>query len=196
MSHSYCSLEDARTELVRAVGSTTVDDGAISERLPRAAAVIDEFCEHSFNAATVVDEQRRGEAVAMDNNGRLQITAAMANVRTLTAASITADFQTWYALDVSRCDVDAYVLTFYGVTAPVGRNSRLVARLSYEGGYDPIPDLLRHCAARVTAFLFMVRNAPFEVTAFPSVGQVTIPAKLPPDVGAALAHSKFKRARV
>lgn len=195
-SHIYCDLAQVRTELVRAGGSTTVDDSAITERLPRAAAVLDEFCQHSFDDETVTDELRSKSGQAQfDREGVLEMTASKANVQTLTAASYTLDMQTWHQLDLSRCVIDAYVLRFYGVTGPASRSRRIIAKLSYQGGYAVVPDLINYAAARIAAFLFFVRTAPFEVTAYPSVGQVSIPAKIPPDVGAALAHSQFMRVR-
>lgn len=195
-SHIYCDLAQVRTELVRANGSTTVDDAAITERLPRAAAVLDEFCQHSFDDETVTDEVRsKGGQVLLDRDGVLEITVSKANIQTLTAAAVTLDMVTWYPLDLSRCVTDTYLARFYGYNGPASRSRRMIAKISYQGGYAVVPDLINYAATRITAFLFFVRTAPFEVTAYPSVGQVTIPAKIPPDVGAALAHSQFMRVR-
>lgn len=192
----YCNLADVREELDKAPDASPVDDQAITNRLSRAADVIGEFCGHSFDDEPIVAERRRGESVLYSFvENYIQITASKANVQTLSAARITADLQTWYDLDVAKCDIDSYVLTFFGPTAAVGRNSRLVAELTYQGGYATIPDMIRYCAARTTAFMFMARRAPFEATAFPAAGAVTIPAKLPPDVVSALSTSKYLRRR-
>lgn len=191
----YCNLADVREELDKAPGASDVDDQAINNRIPRAADVINEFCRHSFDDEAITAERRNGEAVLRDADGLIQITASKANVQTLTAARITADMQTWHTLDITRCDIDRYVLTFYGATAPVGRSARLVAELTYRGGYANIPELVRYCASRTVAFMFMARRAPFEATAFPAAGQVIIPAKLPPDVSSALGTSTYMRRR-
>ena len=159
-----------------------VDDGVINDLIPRASDEIDVICQHSFNNEVLTNQTRRGEQVVLAGDGVLEITAPKAIVNSISAASITADMKTWAALNVTLCDIDKYILRFYNVTAPIGRGSRMIARISYDGGYSVIPDRIIQATARLTAFMFMKRRAPFETTAFPQVGQVVIPSQLPPDV--------------
>jgi len=159
----------------------TVDDGAINSMIPRASDQIADILQHPIDHATVTDESRRGEQVLLANDGVLEITVSRAIANSVSAASITADFATWYTLDTTKIDIDGYVLRCFGVTAPISRNARMIAKVSYDGGYTTIPDRFVQATARLTAFMFMKRRAPFEVVQGAN-GQVMVPTGFPKDV--------------
>lgn len=182
----YCTLEEVRTELVKQ-GATAVDDNAIVERIPRACAVLDRTCRHiltgnrrAFSDEAVSGEIRRGAQVVSGDDGALTVTVAKGYCQSVTSAEYSTDLKTWRALSLDQLDIDGYTLTFLDVSAP--RNGRLFVRLSYQGGYAVLPDDLVHCAVRLTAFLYHKREAPFEVTAFPDVGQIVVPSAMPSDI--------------
>jgi len=187
----YCTLAQARVELAK-VGVATIDDAAISERILRVTALINNYCGHSFNDETILSELRSGDAVLLTPDGELIVSVRKGNCRSVQACSVSSDFVSWDGLDTTAMYIDqsgpvAYVAHF--VQPNVGalggrgaRGNRVYARISYVGGFSPIPDDLVGIASRWTAFLFMKRQAPFEITAFPNVGQVSIPSAIPGDI--------------
>ncbi len=188
----YCTLEEVREELVKR-GVTQADDEAIMERLPRVKALIDAHCGHSFDAETISDEIRSGEQVVIARDGFARISVSKARCRVVTAVAVSDDLQTWHALNVARSVVaDNYVIMIAN-TAPVSRGGALFARVSYVGGYEPLPEDLRHVACRWSAFLYHQRSAPFEVQAFQDLGQLSVPTSVPADIKRALAS--YKRVR-
>jgi hypothetical protein len=193
---SYCTVEEVRTELAK-LGASSVDDNAIVERIPRACALLDRACKHvlagrlAFTDEAIAGEIRRAPQVVSEADGALVVTVAKGYCQAVTSAEYSTDLKTWTALQLSQMDINGYVVAFLGANAP--RNGRLFARLSYQGGYAVLPDDLVHSAARITAFLYHKREAPFEVTAFPDVGQIVVPSAMPSDIVQAL--SPYKRVR-
>ena len=191
----YCTLEEVRTELVKQ-GASAVDDNAIVERIPRACAELDRLCKYppragwrAFDDQLVTDEIRRGAQVKSADDGALLVTVAKGYCQSVSGAACSSDLKTWHTLPLDQLDISNYDLTFLNVFAP--RSGRLFAKLSYRGGFAVLPDDLIQCAVRITAFLYHKREAPFEVTAFPDVGQIVVPSAVPSDVIQAL--SAFKR---
>lgn len=188
----YCTLEEVREELVKR-GITQTDDDAITERLPRVKALIDTHCGHSFDAEVISDEIRSGEQVVIGRDGFARITVAKAKCRSVSAVALSDDLQTWHTLNVARSVItDDYVIMIAN-TAAVSRGGALFARVSYAGGYEPLPEDLRHVACRWSAFLYHQRSAPFEVQSFPDLGQMSVPTSVPADIKRALAH--YRRVR-
>jgi len=188
----YCTLEEVREELVKR-GITQTDDDAITERLPRVKALIDTHCGHSFDAEAISDEIRSGEQVVIGRDGFARITVAKAKCRSVSAVALSDDLQTWHTLNVARSVItDDYVIMIAN-TAAVSRGGALFARVSYAGGYEPLPEDLRHVACRWSAFLYHQRSAPFEVQAFQDLGQLSVPTSVPADIKRALAH--YRRVR-
>ena len=180
----YCTLAQVREELVKQ-GTGSVDDAAITARIPRVTALINAKCRHSFDQETIVAEQRRGVEVIVDHDGDLQITVSKGYCQSVSAATVSGDLMAWQALDVAKCDIDGYVLTFINQPISLARNGKRFARISYVGGYATGAhelDLLAQAACRWTAFAYMKRQAPFEVIAYPDMGQVSVPSVAPGDV--------------
>ena len=182
----FCSLADCREELLKS-NIATIDDNAIQERILRVTALINSYCRQWLDDRTITDEARRGEQVNYSSEGDLTITVSSALVRSVTAASITSDFISWYPLDVTRIDLDSFKVRFVRPRTIPAIGPRIYAKISYVGGYNPTPLDLRQTAARWVAFSYHKREAPFDTTAFPAVGQVTIPASLPGDIEMMLA---------
>ncbi len=186
----YCTLAMVRTELAKA-GTAKIDDAAISERIPRVTGLINTWCEHSFDDETVTNELRSGDQVLLSPDNELIVSARKGNVRSVTSLTVSMDFRQWTALDLTRTYIEqtgplAYIIHVVQPDAGLVRGARLYARVSYAGGFAPIPDTLAGVASRWTAFLYMKRQAPFEITAFPDVGQVAIPSAVPSDIVQAL----------
>lgn len=177
-------MEDVRRALDKDPNAVayTVDDGIINDLIPRASDQLISILQHPIDHATVTDEKRRGDQITIGNDGILEITVSYAIANSVSAASITADFATWYPLDVTKIDTDGYVLRCYGVTAPPGRNDRMVAKVSYDGGYAAIPDRFVQATARLAAVMFVQRRAPAGTISYPQTGQVITPSAFPSDV--------------
>lgn len=182
----FCTLAEVREELIKA-GTTTADDTAISNRIPRVTTLINDYCGHWLDDRTVTNETRRGDQVLISPYGDLQVTTQGGQIRTLTAASYSTDFKTWITLDVASADVDFYVANF--VNPPINslgaditslRRSRLYARLSYVGGYNPTPADVNYAATRWVSHLYLQR----EIT--PGDGRGGGTPALPHDVTEAL----------
>jgi hypothetical protein len=193
----YCTLEEARTELVKQ-GASAIDDNAIAERIPRACARVDRVCRHmlpggrrAFDDEAITGEIRRAPQVVSADDGALVVTTSKGYCQFVTSAEYSTDLKTWTALPLDQLDIAGYVLTFLNVNAP--RTGRLFTRLSYQGGYAVLPDDIILSAARMTAFMYHKREAPFEVTAFPDVGQIVVPSATPSDIVQAL--SPYERVR-
>lgn len=185
----YCTLAEVRDELVKQ-GSSAMDDSAIVARIPRATAWVNAFCRHSFDQETVVDERRRGDQVMLTHDGMLTVSVGKGYCQSVSAAATSADLAAWEAVDVSALDIDRYVVTFARPPALARRDRPLFARINYVGGYPaaaPEMALVKQAACRLAAFMYMKRQAPFEVTAFPDVGQISIPSAMPSDVAQVLA---------
>lgn len=181
----YCTLDECKRE---ALVSNASEDAAFSERIPVAKAQIDEFCGHSFDAEVITDERRFGAQVVVAADGVIEVTTSKAVCRSVSAASVSVDGITFNALDVERCAIDGYVLRFMGQGALTNRGGRMYARLSYAGGYTDLPAHLRQAAATLVAYWMNRRKAPGgEMTAYPQIGQVSIPTKFPPHVAELLA---------
>ena len=82
----YCTLAQVREELVKQ-GTGSVDDAAITARIPRVTALINAKCRHSFDQETIVAEQRRGVEVIVDHDGDLQITVSKGYCQSVSAAT-------------------------------------------------------------------------------------------------------------
>ncbi len=177
-------MEDVRRALDRNANDAayTVDDGIINDLIPRASDQLVAILQHPIDHATITDEKRRGDQVTIGNDGILEITVSYAIANSVSAASITADFATWCTLDTTRIDIDGYVLRCYGATAPLGRNDRMVAKISYDGGYTTIPDRFVQATARLAAVMFVQRRAPAGTISYPQTGQVITPSAFPSDV--------------
>lgn len=195
----YCTLEEVYAELIKQ-GNGAADKDAIMERLPRASRLVDELCGYHFDGPrrafdyeVVTNEIRRGEHVQINHDGDLLVSVAKGYCQSLSAAAYSTDRKTWITLDTSAVDIDRYVLTFIDPAVAAARGTRLFVRLSYTGGYSVLPESLVHAATRYCAFLYHKREAPFEVTAFPDVGQISIPSSVPGDVAQML--TPFKRVR-
>jgi hypothetical protein len=183
----YCTLEEVRAELVKQ-GTAQVDDNAIGERIPRVTGLINGHLGHSFDDETIANEMRRGEQVILGADGVLQISVSKGHCRSVTSASVSNDARNWHVLDLSALLIDGYVLHFVDVSSPISRG-RLFARLGYVGGCvanDPRMSVLNYAACRWTAFLYHKREAPFEVIAYPDLGQVNVPSGVPSDIRQAL----------
>jgi len=180
----YCTTEEVRTELIKQ-GTSGVDDNAISERIPRACAAIDEHCRHSFFDETKVDEVRRGDQVLLNHDGVLIISVSKGHCQSVSAACVSQDFRTWTALNTAAMLIDSYMVHFIGTTVPLDRSRPIYAKISYQGGFasdDRRMNLIRQAACRWAAFMYMKRGAPFDITAFPDVGQVNVPSATPGDI--------------
>jgi hypothetical protein len=197
----YCTIEEVRTELAKQ-GVTQVDEDAIVERIPRSTGLINSYCHHSFDDEVVTNEFRAGSQVLMSPDGILTISASKGNVQSITSASVSQDLATWTTLDATKSwtSGDTYggkfVMNFFAPTAPVNRLSPTFARISYRGGFAPDSSdatVITGIAARWTAFLFLKREAPFDVTAFPAVGQVSVPSAMPSDLAKALVNYVRRR---
>lgn len=185
----YCTLAEVREELIKQ-GNSALDDAAISARIPRATAAINAHCRHSFDEEAIADERRRGGQVLLTREGNLRLTVAKGFCQSVSEAAISADLLTWYPLNCAQIDIDRYSVTFVSaggspVGIPVTRGRSLFAQVSYIGGYPadaPEAALIKQCACRWTAFMYMKRQSPFDVTVFPDVGQVSVPSAVPSDV--------------
>ena len=182
----YCTLSHVRTELAK-VGVAQIDNDAISERIPRVTALINSYCEHSFDDETILNELRTGEQALLSPDGELLISVRKGNCRSVQACMVSQDFITWTPLDTSRlyiepCGPIAYVVHFVQPDVGIYRGARTFARISYVGGFNPLPEDLVGIASRWTAFLYQKRQAPFEITAFPNVGEISIPSAIPSDI--------------
>jgi len=181
---NYCTSEEVRTELSKQ-STSGIENSAIEERIPRACAALDSHCRHSFYDEAIVDEVRRGDQVLLNRDGVLIVSVSKGHCQSVSAVSVSQDFRTWTALDMTAMLIDRYLLHFIGVTAPLDRSRPIYAKVSYQGGFasaDPRMGVIRQAAVRWTAFMYMKRDAPFEVTAFPEVGQVSVPSATPSDV--------------
>jgi len=180
---AYCTLEDVQRE-IKNQSASAADIAAINDRIPRASALIDGHCGHSFYNEAVSNEFRRGDQVRIDQNGNLRVTVRKGFVQSVSLASISDDMRLWRVLPLDAVDIDRYVLTFVGSGFSYLRNTPLWIRISYQGGYPDgqLPKEIENAAVRWTSYLFHKRDAPFDITAFPSVGQVSIPSAMPPDI--------------
>ena len=166
----FCTLQDVRVELLKA-GSSGVDDNAMGARVARVTALINSHCNHWLDDRTIVNEVRRGEQVAVSAFGDLVVSASTGNIRTMTGVSWSRDLLTWTALDLTKIglDVDGYVVTcldsnLVSRSPGGGRGRAPFVRLSYVGGYNPVPLDLVQAAARWVAWLFIGREAEFHAT--------------------------------
>lgn len=193
----YCTLDQVREELIKQ-GSAVMDDVAINARIPRVTQLINDYCGHSFDSETVSNEIRTGEQVLLSPDAEMILSVKKGHIQSVSSASVSQDFKTWFPLDTSVMYLPpigpiAYVAHFVQPDIPLVRGKRFYARISYVGGFARVPESLVGIACRWTAFLYMKRQAPFEVTAFPEIGQVSIPSAIPSDVVEAL--TPFVRCR-
>lgn len=179
----YCTQDEVLRE-IKNQGMSAADLQAIAERIPRACALVDGYCGQSFGDEAVQNEVRRGDQVRIDDGGNLRVTSKKANVQSIAIASISNDMRNWTLLPLDAVDIDRYVITFVGANLPFGRSAHLWLRMSYQGGYaaGTLPLAIVNAAVRWTSFLYHKRDAPFDITSFPSVGQVVIPSAIPPDI--------------
>ena len=182
----YCTLAQVRTELVKQ-GSAAIDDAAITERIPRVTQLVNNYCQHSFDNEVITNEMRTGEQAMMSPDNELIVSVKKGNCQGVTACSVSQDFVSWSSLVPSMSYVDqtgpiGYIVHFVNPSCGLVRGVRIYARISYAGGFAVLPDDLVGIACRWTAFLYMKRQAPFEITAFPQIGEISIPSAIPSDI--------------
>ncbi len=193
----YCTLQNVKDY----PGAPITDAGSDLELARIVDAIknsIDSTCRWSFNDESRTDEEIGYPAVKVDNDGYLQIRVEKCPVTSVTSVAYR------FKPSESWTTVDASLVEFYPTptTVPYPRaNSNLVkcyvnlysqraygskprVKITYRGGFqltDP-PPALQQLAVRLAWWRFKQKDAPFEKTAVPALGQIIIPAALPNDV--------------
>lgn len=187
----YCTSDQVVAEIKNQAISAE-DLAAISERIPRACALIDGHCGHSFYDEAIQNEICRGGQVQLDKWGNLRVSVKKAMVQSVALASVTADFRSWTVLPLDALDIQRHVLEFVQPGLSFRNTVPLWVRISYQGGYasDKLPKEIENAAVRWTSFLYHKRDAPFDITSFPSVGQISVPSSIPPDIVQLLSRHK------
>jgi len=189
----YCTLNDVKQYLST---DKSTDDALLSDLITKASVSIDTYCQRTFAAHA---ETRTYDAV-QDIHGRdLLVDDDLLSVTELTNGDGTVLSASDYVL------LPANATPKYAV--------RLKASAAYFWAYDTDPEQaisvngswgyvnstvapadIRHAAARLSAWFYKQRDAPFEATGLPELGEVIIPSALPDDIKRALAP--YVRTRV
>lgn len=182
----YCTLTEVKTYIGT---DKTTGDALLSDLITQASRDIDVHCQRTFTARA---ETRKFNALG-DVYGRdLLLDDDLLSVTTLTngdgealAASsyvlLPANYSPKYAI---RLKVSASAFWTYD-TDPEEAIA-VVGSWGYQNS-TVAPDDIRRVAVRLTAWYFKQRDAPFEATGLPELGEVVIPAALPADIQRALA---------
>lgn len=198
--YDYCDVPMVKSELANQ-GATVYDEQAIVERIPRVTQLINAHCQHSFHSETITNEIRasvRGQA-HLHPDGFLLFTVKKGAIQSISSISVSNDLLTYYEItgtSFSSLLIDRYEVMVPNLTVGLERNYPLFVKVSYLGGFsstDPKLYLLQNAACRWTAFSYMKRKSPFDIIAYPSMGQINVPGTVPDDVLSTL--NSLKRVR-
>lgn len=182
----YCLLTEVKSYLGT---DKSTDDAVIAALIPRATAAIDTFCQRHFVART---ETRCYDAVRDVRGRTLVLDEDLLAVTTLTNGDGEALASSFYVLEPANHS-PKYAIRLKASSgrawAYTGDPEQAIAVAGRWGFYDGTlpPDDIRHAAVRLTAWYYHQRQAPFETTGFPDLGQVVVPSSLPADIKALLA---------
>lgn len=189
----YFTLTDVRAYLNT---DSTADDALLSTLIGRASALVETHCGRTFVARA---ETRVYDAVADVHRGDLLLDDDLLTVTTLTNG------------DGAEIAASAYVLLPANHTPKYAIRLKASSSVSWTYNTDPeqaisvngswgyhngtaAPEDVRHATARLAAWLYKQRDAPFENTGLPELGEVIIPTALPADIQRTLAP--YVRVRV
>ena len=182
----YATLAEVKTYIGtdKATGDTL-----LSDLITQASRDIDIHCQRTFTARA---ETRSFDALA-DVYGRdllldddlLSVTALTNGNGSVLAASeyvlLPANQSPKYAIRLK-----ASASEFWTYDADPEEAISVVGSWGYQNS-TVAPDDIRRVAVRLTAWYFKQRDAPFEATGLPELGEVIIPTALPTDIQRALA---------
>jgi len=177
---AYTTTVAVKTYLgITGSGDDTLIDGLVTY----AQQIIDSYTHRMFEAGS--DSTRNFDAVR-DVEGRwLHLDEDLAAITTVTNGDSTVVASTKYVTE-PRNETPYYALKLKLDSDLVWTYSdanedaiSIVGKWAYS---EAAPDDIVHVAIRLTAWLYQQKDAPFERTATPSLGIVTVPADLPRDI--------------
>lgn len=192
----YISLTD-----LKAYGSVDVtftdDDTTLNQSISRAEMEVDAYCGQGFDEQTFTLTPVRQPFV--DAYGWLWLSAIeRAPVTAVTAVQIRALASTVSPWQTLSWGTDDIIMPL--VTAPPDPNSgkvriyptnprltpfstgMLLAKWSYKGGYNSIPDSLKGIVTRLAWWVYKLREAPLGRVATMELGIMEIPLSMPKDI--------------
>lgn len=175
----------------------TPDDPILSQCIQRAEMEFDRHCGVQFNSGTLTDTQAFIPFV--DGQGWLHLFAReRCPVTAVTAVSIR-DLVTrsaWSPVTLTTDDVilplsdgyahpdSSHVKLYPNPVLPSRSTGQILARWTYTGGFATIPDSLKAIVARLSWWIYKLREAPMAKIAMPQMGIMEIPIRIPPDIAA------------
>ena len=175
----------------------TPDDSILAQCIQRAEMEFDRHCGVKFDAGTVAEAQAFIPFV--DGMGWLHLFAReRAPVTAVTAVAIR-DLVTrsaWTTITLTADDIllpinDGYahpdsghVKLYPNPVLPQRSTGQILARWSYTGGFSTIPESMKALIARLSWWIYKLREAPMAQIAVPSMGIMQIPIRIAPDIAA------------
>jgi hypothetical protein len=177
----YCTLADIKAYVSTALPG---DDGIFADLITRASKTIDTYCRRTFTQRL---ETRYFDATGDVSGSTLFLDDDLLGVITLTNGDddaitsgsyvlLPANYSPKYAIKLKSSS---------GVSWTYDDDPEQAIQVNgtwgYKAGTVP-PDDIKHAAVRLTAWYYHQREAPFETTGFPDLGQVVVPSSIPVDI--------------
>lgn len=188
----YCTLADVKgsAELAGYIDMTSEDvrrDALIAKLISRTSRFIDNFTNtpKGWDMETVTERLR----AIVDKEGNLLAQAGKACVSSVTSMSARYSPTDQIAVDVTSILTadDSPVITVWDGKWLGFRGNRLVADVTYTGGYSPLPDDIVNATVVLTARLFKAKDAGFaDVVGSDQMGTLIYSKVMPREVQAAL----------
>lgn len=175
----------------------TPDDSILAQSLQRAEMEFDRHCGMQFNVGTVT--QAQAFIPFVDGQGWLHLFAReRAPVTAVTAVSIR-DLMTrsaWETITLAADDIilpvndgyahpdSAHVKLYPNPSLESRSTGQILARWTYTGGFSTIPQSLKAIIARLSWWIYKLREAPMAKITMPALGIMEIPIRIPPDIAA------------
>ena len=168
--------------------SKATDDALLATLIPRACQRIDTYCQRRFDTR---DEVRVFDAVTCIDGQTLTVDDDLQAVTTITNGDgTTLDANDFVLLPANLTPKFAIkLLSSSGKTWTYETDPEEAISVEASWGFvahNTPPDDIIHAAVRLTAWLYHQREAPFETTAMPGLGAITVPSDMPPDIQALL----------
>lgn len=205
----YCTLALLKQYLIGSTatgsGNTTVfngnvqntpDDNILSECILQAEAAFELHCGTGFDQQTLSLVQ--SFETFIDGNGWLHLFARERGPVTAVSAVQIRNLVSggaWTPLTLSSDDT---ILPPYDTTHPnpeswhvylkpnpaqtPAATGQIIAKWTYTGGYQTIPDSLKLLIARMSAWVYKLREVPAGQVSDHQLGQIIVPADFPPDL--------------
>lgn len=186
---AYATTADVKAYLN--IGTTT-DDALLAALIARAQALVDGFCERTFEASA--DTTRSFDAVADVDGRRLYLDADLCSIHSVTNGDGTTVASTHYVTE-PRNATPYYAITLKGssgVAWTYDDDPENAIAVSGKWAYSSTPPAdISQATVRLTAWLYRQRDNSADIDRALIAGDVTIlPLRLPQDVQAMLARYK------